>query len=246
MVLFLTSSPCDDAPEGVELLFILKEENEFAANLRKYYVPGSKCLMICAYPESYEHNDRMACEFREGFSYHGMLFEEMMMCDGRNADQLEEMIQDSSMIILAGGHVPTQNAFFQEIGLREKLQGYDGAIMGISAGTMNCADVVYAQPEEAGESIDPDYQRYLKGLGFTNLNILPHYQMVKDNMLDGRRLYEDITFEDSFGQRFYVLVDGSYVMVEDGKSVLYGEAYLIQDGVMEQICQAGECVELNC
>lgn len=245
MVVFLTSSPCDDAPEGVDLPFILKEENEFVANLSKYYVPGSKCLMICADPESYEHNDRMAREFREGFSYHGMLFEEMMMCDGRNAEQVEEMIQDSSMVILAGGHVPTQNAFFEKIGFREKLQGYEGAIMGISAGTMNCADVVYAQPEEPGESIDPDYERYLRGLGFTNLNILPHYQMVKNNMLDGRRLYEDITFEDSFGQKFCVLVDGSYVLVEEEKSVLYGEAYLIQDGTIRQICEFGEKMELR-
>lgn len=244
MVLFLTSSPCDDAPEGVELPFVLKEENEFMANLSKHYAAGTKCLMICAYPEAYEHNDRMAREFHEGFSYHGMIFDEMMMCDARNAEQIEEMIQDSSMIILAGGHVPTQNAFFQEIGLREKLQGYRGVIMGISAGTMNCADVVYAQPEEAGESIDPDYQRFLRGLGFTDINILPHYQMVKDNMLDGRRLYEDITFEDSFGQRIYVLVDGSYVMVENEKSVLYGEAYLLQDGVMEKICNYGEKIEL--
>lgn len=244
MVVFLTSSPCDDAPEGVDLPFILKEENEFVANLSKYYVLGSKCLMICAYPDSYEHNDRMAREFHEGFSYHGMIFEEMMMCDGRNAEQVEEMIQDSSMIILAGGHVPTQNAFFQKIGLREKLQGYKGAIMGISAGTMNCADTVYAQPEEPRESVDPDYQRYLQGLGFTDINILPHYQMVKNNMLDGRRLYEDITFEDSFGKQFYVLVDGSYVLVENDKSVLYGEAYLIQNGAIKQICEAGEQIKL--
>ena len=180
MVVFLTSSPCDDAPEGVNLPFILKEENEFVANISKFYVPGSNCLMICASPDAYEHNDRMAREFQDGFAYHGMVFENMFMCDARNAEQVDEMIRDSKMIILAGGHVPTQNRFFQEIGLREKLQGFEGAIMGISAGTMNCADVVYAQPEEAGESIDPNYQKFLKGLGFTDINVLPHYQMVKD------------------------------------------------------------------
>ena len=244
MVVFLTSSPCDDATEGVDLPFILKEENEFVANISKHYVPGSNCLMICAAPDAYEHNDRMAREFKDGFSYHGMVFEEMFMCDARNAEHVEEMIQNSSMIILAGGHVPTQNRFFQEIGLREKLQGFDGVIMGISAGTMNCADVVYAQPEEAGESIDPEYQKFLKGLGFTNINVLPHYQMVKDWMLDGRRLYEDITFEDSYGQNFYVLVDGSYVVKEKGRTVLYGEAYLLKDGIMEQICRNAEKIEL--
>lgn len=244
MVVFLTSSPCHDAPEGVDLPFILKKENEFVANLSKYYVSGTNCLMICAAPEAYEHNDRMAREFKDGFAYHGMVFEEMFMCDARNAEDVEDMIRNSSMVILAGGHVPTQNAFFYEIGLREKLQEFDGVIMGISAGTMNCADVVYAQPEEAGESIDPEYQKFLRGLGFTNINVLPHYQMVKDWTLDGRRLYEDITFEDSFGQNFFVLVDGSYIMVEQERNVLYGEAYFLRDGVMKQICDAGKKLEL--
>ena len=244
MVVFLTSSPCDDAPEGVNLPFILKEENEFVANISKFYVPGSNCLMICASPDAYEHNDRMAREFQDGFAYHGMVFENMFMCDARNAEQVDEMIRDSKMIILAGGHVPTQNRFFQEIGLCEKLQGFEGTIMGISAGTMNCADVVYAQPEEAGESIDPNYQKFLKGLGFTDINVLPHYQMVKDWMLDGKRLYEDITFADSYGQRFYVLVDGSYVMVESDKSTLYGEAYFLRDGEMKVLCGFGEKVEI--
>lgn len=244
MVLFLTSSPCDDAPPGKNVPFILKEENEFVENMKEHYVSGTNCLMVCADPKAYEHNDRMAEEFWQGFTYHEMIFEDMIMLDERNAEDTEMLIQNCSMIILSGGHVPTQNAFFQEIGLREKLQGFQGVVMGISAGTMNCADVVYAQPEMEGEAIDPEYQKFIRGLGFTDINVLPHYQMVKDWMLDGRRLYEDITFEDSFGKCFYVLVDGSYVLVKDGKNVLYGEAYLLQDGTMEQICKWGEKVEI--
>lgn len=244
MVVFLTSSPCDDAPQGENVPFILKEENEFVENLKKYYVPGTNCLMICADPKAYEHNDRMAGEFWQGFAYHGMIFDDMIMLDERNAKDAEMLIQDCSMIILSGGHVPTQNAFIEEIELRERMQDFHGVVMGISAGTMNCADVVYAQPEMEGESVDPEYQKFIRGLGFTDINVLPHYQMVKDWMLDGRRLYEDITFEDSFGQCFYVLVDGSYVMVKDGRNVLYGEAYLLQDGKMEQICKWDEKVEI--
>ena len=116
--------------------------------------------------------------------------------------------------------------------------------MGISAGSMNAADVVYAQPEEEGESIDPDYERFIPGLGLTNLNILPHYQMVKDNILDGRRLYEDITFEDSIGHAFLVLVDGSFVLEEDGRCEVYGESYLIFSGKMMKICEEGEMLSL--
>ena len=152
------------------------------------------------------------------------------------------MIADSDFIILCGGHVPTQNAFFQEIGLRTLLEGYEGVLMGISAGTMNCADRVYVQPEEEGESA-PEFERFAEGLGITDLNVLPHYQQVKDHELDGLRLFEDITYADSMGECFFALVDGSYFVIEeDGTTTLFGEAYCIQDGEIEQISELGDVV----
>ena len=243
MRLFLTSSPCwDDVPEGVELPCILNEENQFVDKLRESWTPGAQCLIISADPENYEMNDEMLETFWAAFSYHGMPFEDMAVCDERNESDIEELIEESDMIILGGGHVPTQNAFFERIHLREILQEYPGVVMGISAGTMNCAETVYAQPELEGESRDPDYQRFIQGLGLVDLMILPHYQMVKDNVLDGQRLYEDITYSDSMGREFYVLVDGSYILVQDGKAELYGEGYLIRDGEIEKICSLGESI----
>ena len=64
-------------------------------------------------------------------------------------------------------------------------------------------------------------------------------------MLDGRRLYEDITFEDSFGECFYVFVDGTYLLIEDGVTTLYGKAYRLCDGHMEQISEDGDIVILE-
>ena len=86
------------------------------------------------------------------------------------------LIWKSDLIILAGGHVPTQNAFFQDIGLRKLIKDYQGVVLGISAGTMNAADRVYIQPEEPGETV-PEFQRFGEGLGITRINVLPHYQM---------------------------------------------------------------------
>ena len=114
----------------------------------------------------------------------------------------------------------------------EKIQNFDGIIIGISAGTMNSADVVYAQPELPGESEDPEYQRCLRGLDLTKTMILPHYQMVKDSMLDGKRLYEDITYPDSMDREFLILPDGSYLMCIDGKETVCGEAWLLKDGTL--------------
>lgn len=246
MTLFLTSSPCDDnVPEGCGLPCIYFERNEFVANLRRFVAPGGRFLVIAAYPEEHARNDEMAQTFAGCFNWHGMGFSQVDVLDDRNPELAAELIAQSDVILLSGGHVPTENAFFKQIGLREKLVGYKGVIMGVSAGSMNAADTVYIQPEEAGEAIDPTFVRWTHGLGLTDKNILPHYNQVRDNILDGLRLYEDVTYPDSVGHPLYVLMDGSYILEQNGTSTLFGEAYLLHNGVMEQICREGESIILN-
>ena len=133
-----------------------------------------------------------------------------------------------------------RTSFFAQISLRDLLRSYDKIVMGISAGSMNSADVVYAQPELEGEAIDAGYQRFLTGLDLTKTMILPHYQMIKDNILDGMRIIEDITYPDSQGRKFYALTDGSYLYIDNGQEEICGEAYLIADGKTTQISALGE------
>ena len=239
MVLFLTSSPTGPL-DGSRKVDGLDKMNYFVPNLKKYWKPNGKTLIITAFPDDDEANDEMQQFFGNVFRSCGFSVAAFELWDGRTKDYSEETLKSYDVIILGGGHVPTQNTFFKRIHLREKLQGFQGIVMGISAGTMNSADVVYAQPEEGGEAVDPFYERYLTGLGLTKTNILPHYQMVKDYVLDGMRLFEDITYGDSYGKRFLALCDGSYLLCEDGKETVYGEAYVIFDGQIEKICETDE------
>ncbi|MGN1368880.1 MAG: Type 1 glutamine amidotransferase-like domain-containing protein [Aristaeellaceae bacterium] len=246
MILFLTSSPCEDnVPENVNLPCIFFERNAFVTNLQRFVQPGGRFLAIASYPDGHARNDEMAQTFAGCFAYHGMPFSDVNVLDSRNQTDAAELVQSSDVILLAGGHVPTENAFFREIGLRELLADYSGVVMGVSAGSMNAADTVYVQPEEEGEAIDPEFVRFTQGLGLTDKNILPHYNQVRDNLLDGMRLFEDITYADSHGHPFYVLTDGSYILEHDGESELYGEAYLLHNGVMERICEEGQCIPLT-
>ena len=245
-VVFLTSSPCDDdIPQGCELPCIFFERNAFVENLRKYVQPGGRFLVIAAYPDGAARNDEMADTFARCFAWHGMGFTRVDVLDHRNAERAAELVAHSDVILLAGGHVPTENTFFREIGLRELLVGYQGVVMGVSAGSMNAADTVYVQPEEAGEAITPDFVRWTEGLGLTDKNILPHYNMVKDNILDGLRLFEDVTYPDSMGHPLYVLMDGSYILETAEGRTLYGEGYLLHNGVMERICNEGASIALS-
>lgn len=141
--------------------------------------------------------------------------------------------------------MPTQNTFFKSIGLKEKLESFEGLLIAWSAGSMNCAKTVYAGPELDGEALDPNYERWISGLGLTDINIFPHFQNLKDEWLDGMRVIEDITFADSFKHEIIAMNDGTYIVIEDGKETLFGEAYSIKDGAMSQICENGMSIELN-
>lgn len=236
MILFLTSSPTGPL-DGSRLVDGLDEKNCFVENLKKYWKKEARCLMIAASPEAYGRNDEMTDFFKKAVEKSGLLVSDFELWDDRTEDMSKEVLHSYDVIFLGGGHVPTQNRFFKKIGLWEKMQSFDGIVIGISAGTMNSADTVYAQPELPGEATDPSYVRYLQGLGLTKTMILPHYQMVKDSELDGQRLYEDITYKDSYGKIFLVLPDGSYLLSADGVETVWGEAWQIQDGMLRKICE---------
>ena len=238
MIAFLTSS------HNIEGQPDLNPANSFAAELLKAVPRPCRGLAIGSDPDDYERTDIFCHSVREGFEVSGVVFADYQILDRRNQDRTAELVQDADLIVLMGGHVPTQNRFFGEIHLRELLADYDNVIVGISAGSMNSADVVYAQPELEGEAVSPEYQRFLSGLKLTKTMLLPHYQKVKDDMLDGLRLFEDITFADSMGRKFYVMPDGSYLYVCNGREELRGEAWLIEDGVMRKISEEGDIVIL--
>ena len=130
------------------------------------------------------------------------------------------------------------------IRLKERLRDWNGLLIAWSAGSMNCAEMVYAGPELPGEAIDPNYQRWISGLGITKTNIFPHFEALKDEMLDGMRLIEDITYSDSMGHEIIALNNGSFIVVDNGTEVLYGEAYSIKNGEQRQICTDDKWIQL--
>ena len=244
MTLFLTSHIGGSVrKDGQRIPSSLITDNDLVDNLKARWPEQAKVLFIASDPNDTKKAESYRNAFLYAFPFHGMLIETYAVCDCRNegvADHLSEF----DVIILSGGHVPTQSIFFQKIRLKENLGSYNGLVIGISAGTMNCAEVVYAHPELVGEAVDPEYQRFIPGLGLTKRMILPHYQKIKDDKLDDLRVFEDIAYPDSYGHEFYALNDGSYIISENGVESLYGEAYRIKDGQISMICRNSESVVL--
>lgn len=238
MTYFLTSSPClPDSPA-------LNPANGFVDELREALPDLCRAVFVASSPDDVERTERFAGSIRTGFELTGFRFSRYQILDRRNAEQCADLIAGADLLILAGGHVPTQNRFFQEIGLRETLKGYDGVVMGISAGTMNCEELVYAPPEEEGEAIDPNYRRFYPGLGLTKVMIFPHFQETRYEVVDGLPTLETSLLPDSMGRRIYAMVDGSFILGKDGREELRGEVYLIENGVLAQIGREGDVLLL--
>ena len=156
----------------------LNPENGLVERLRAALPNPCEAVYVCSAPNSPSLTDRFAKQAKASFEAAGFAFSGFTVLDRRNQDDTKALVQRADLLFFAGGHVPTQNRFFHQIDLREALEGFDGVILGVSAGSMNCSEVVYAPPELKGEALDPDYPRYYDGLGLSNTNFIQHYQIL--------------------------------------------------------------------
>ena len=143
MILFLTSSPIgiyrsEETPDYSGF----NPANGMVEELRRHWVKNSRCLLISAFPDEFSVNDRMREDFEGILEDTDLSVSCMDICDSRNGQEKADALHSYDFIILGGGHVPTENAFFRKIGLAERLIGFEGIVMGISAGSMNCARMV--------------------------------------------------------------------------------------------------------
>ena len=169
MTLFLTGSPTRYGEDH------FTEDNGFLrevkAALAKATGPGKlpNVLLVSAAPDDKAFTDSVFKGMTGCIHKSGIKTEQIVMLDRSNASMAPQLVIWAHWIVLCGGHVPTQNKFIHEIGLKELMAGFDGVVMGCSAGSMNCAGQVYSHPEEPGEAADPNYRRWLEGLGLTDV-----------------------------------------------------------------------------
>lgn len=229
--------------DGKRVPSVFLTDNGLLEKMKELWVEDSKVMIICASPDDHEKNDSVCACLKEAFPMSGLSISYIDKCDGRN-EKLIEKLPEMDVILLAGGHVPTQNVFMKRIGLKERLQDFNGLLIAWSAGSMNCASNVYVSPELEGEAVDTGFNRWTSGLGLTETNIFPHYQLLKDDYLDGLRVMEDITYVDSYTHEILAMNDGSYITIENNTEILHGEAYRIKDGKLKMICRNGETIHL--
>lgn len=250
MVKFLTSSFIKYQPANEYVPQPLDSSNGFTDNLRKYWMENARFLIFASDPQNDKMKEQICREMQDAFSLSGFSISEIRYFDykyiekyrlqmgsnSKNAPQeaLKKALKWADVFYLSGGHTPTENAFMKECGLKELINDkelFDGIFIGLSAGTMNAASEVYLTPELPGESIDPQYVRFTDGLGFTEINVVPHIEYEQTVTLDGRKLIDEIVAEDSKDRDIYLIPDGSYFMIRNGITEFFGTGRIMRNGI---------------
>ena len=235
LILSSSFTTYDTDSDGNRIPRVIDNENGFLDNLKKYMTKRKCMVIISGNPKKLRSGDPNYIT-RESFKMSGIPFEEYIYVDDSNKHNIKEYISKADCINLFGGHLPTANAFINELNLEELINDFDGVIIGASGGAMNMADNVYCIPEVEGEHTDKTFKRILKGLALTNINIIPHYQFFEKMVFsDGVRMLQDILLPDSKKTPMIALPDRSYIIQKKNQTNIYGQANLLKDGKINQI-----------
>ncbi|MDY6443976.1 MAG: hypothetical protein SPK76_02990, partial [Bacteroidales bacterium] len=124
MTLILTGSPTRFGEDR------FTEDNGLLANVRAALPCSPRVLLVSAAPDDRKFTDYVLDSMSACIRNSGITPSSVTMLDRRNAGLARDLVRGADWIVLCGGHVPTQNRFLHEIGLRELLRGFDGLVMG--------------------------------------------------------------------------------------------------------------------
>ena len=220
---------------GKRIPRVIDNDNGFLDNLKKVF-SDRRCMVIISGRPKEKHLGDPNEITRKSFEMSGIPFDEYIYVSDENKQNIKQYVKKASVINLFGGHLPTANAFINELNLRELIKDFDGVVVGASGGAMNMADDVYCIPEVEGEHKDKQFNRILKGLGLTNINIIPHYHFFEKMVFsDGTKMMEDILLLDSIKTPMIGLPDRSYIIQRGDKVEVFGPAYDLSDGEVKPL-----------
>ena len=167
----------------------------------------------------------------------------MLILDNRTIDKIEK-IQNADIVFLRGGTLERQIDFFKKAGVDKQLQTTKAVVIGQSAGSMILSKNVYQYPETEQ---DLCLQRFITGLDFFDTMIIPHFNPQTGNEIcDGSfNTLVDFFIPDSQGKQFLALQNGSYIIKDNTSCKLFGNAYKIKNGKVEQICQNNQTIDIE-
>ena len=209
------------------------EKNNFLANLKWEVTWNKKFVLISSNPNDYKGNDLFLELDKKALEYSWLSFKEYQVLDNRTIDNIRNIPNQVSLILLAGGDTYQQNLFFHEIDLAKYLINLDCPIVWISAGAMNCSNTVLNTSEIIKNS---DLPLLLEGLGLSKVSIEPHFEKKRENPE-----IMNILLQESYTRKIYGLRDGSYIF----NNKIYGRCEVIENGQIRPICNDNQEIPLD-
>ena len=116
MTIFLTGSPTRYGEDH------FTTDNNFLARVKENLPENPEILLISAAPDDRAFTDSVLKGMSDCIRNSGIEPSGIIMLDRRNASEAARLVKKADWIVLCGGHVPTQNRFINEIGLKELLK----------------------------------------------------------------------------------------------------------------------------
>lgn len=208
------------------------EDNNFLKNMKESINNYNKFVIIASDPDNYKQNDEYLKLDMNALALSGLYFKENVVLDNRNKDDIGNVLNNSSLIFLSGGDTFQQNMFFNDINLKKYIKKTDACIVGISAGSINSAKIVFNSPEDEKDLNNPTI---LKGLDLTTINVEPHFDYDNPN-----KIQMDAIIKESNNRVIYGLPDKSYIF----NNKIYGKCYRIYKGNIELISNDNESIDV--
>lgn len=208
------------------------EDNKFLKNMKESIKDYNKFVIISSDPDNYKLNDNYLKLDTEILALSGLKFKESLVLDNRNKEDIGNILKNSSLIFLSGGNTFQQNMFLNAIKLKDYIKETDACIVGISAGAINSAEIVFSSPEN-----EKDLTRsvILKGLALTTINVEPHFDLDNPN-----KIQMDSIIKESNNRIIYGLPDKSYIF----NNKVYGKCYRIYKENIELISNDDEIIDI--
>lgn len=219
------------------------KNNKFLKNLTKYCQNATNFVFICNDPTTPEVNDCSAKFIYDAFIKNKFPLQNYTVLDNRNKDNAKEILNNASIVYLQGGVIESQNTFLREIDFVNNIN-QSATIVGKSAGAMNLCKTVYNYPERIE---DLNNQKWYTGLEYVDLILIPHYNKKTGNdyVDPSIGIMSNFYLPDSYKNTFYAIPNGSYILLTPSEFNLYGEAYVINNGQVTQICKNKKCLDLS-
>ena len=231
--------------EVVKEIIKCDNSNHFIDRLKATTSKIKTFVFVASNPDGAKKTDEYANIIVKALNLDGFGIENLIIIDHRFKGDIEKAILSADVVFLAGGNVPTQNNYFKEIKLKSKLEGFEGVLIGQSAGSMNCSKVVYTQPEEDEEFEDENYQRKISGLGLVDFTIMPHMNCANEVDEKGHPSVMEMCLADSYLMPHYGIFDYGFIEIQGNNATAYGKTLLIKNGECVELCGDKESVEVS-